>query len=196
MVPVVEGPPVDECTYEVPGVIILVIRVAAVMLDKVDANDSPGSVGVRDKHVEQELLPVDDQKDCLDPKEENCLNHHLIKPRGTLFSHRLGVVPFRFNDRPANNAREQQLVQEIPAKPCLCGAHDVFSSLRMDVVTQIVAWHIGAYLVTVGKRQQHLKYPVKRAAIEHRYVNRVVRNHRTEKRKYTDGRNERYADPP
>jgi hypothetical protein len=179
---VVEREPVDELAHEVARVVVLAVLVAAVVLQEVHRDDAPRGVLVRDQHVEDELLPVEDEQRGHRAEEHDGLEDHLPEPRRVPPVHRLEVAHVGRQDVAHHAGLEKEQVDEVPAELHLRGAHHVLVGLRVLVVREVVPRHVGAHRVPVREREHDLEQPVRPALVEHGRVDRVVRRHRAEER--------------
>src|SRR5262249_54094671 len=71
---------------------------------------------------------------------------------------------------------------EVPAEADLGRAHDVAARLRVLVMAEVMAGHIGAHRVAVREREDHLESSVEPALVEDGAVDGVVRGDSAEER--------------
>ena len=178
VIAIVEGPPAEELSGEIPRMIHGMVNVTAVVLQVVDTDDSPRCCEMRQIPIEKHPLPVQEQQCDGDADEHRSFNMELPSPGRIALSHRLNESPFAFQYRRRHGEEKEQDVQKVPAEPHLRRTHHISGTLDEFVVTEIMSGHEGADRVSVGQSKDDLKDFVESFPAEDGAVDCVMGDHR------------------
>ncbi len=172
--PIIEAEEVEDWSDKVTRVVPFRVLIATIVLDHIRCSDRPDGILVRNKDCVDKLERISHQQRTDKHHNDTGLQHELPEQRRVPLAHHLEILDVNLENRPPDDDREQQDIEQVPFESQLAGSHRISRGLQVAMVGEVMSGDKRADRMPVSQGEHNLKERVQPLSSEYRRVDCVV----------------------